>query len=84
MVLQPLTLKQCLVGISWLSIRHMSNKRSTGIEELKRSNNFALVIKSSQREGIFVDHKGENRTSLEIVLANKYFAGIFFGEHLDR
>ena len=40
---------------------------STGIEELKRVINFALVIKSSPCEGIFVDNKSVNWTNLEIV-----------------
>ena len=39
----------------------------------ERGNNFALIIKSSLFEGIFIDAKGENCASLEIVLAKKTF-----------
>ena len=43
---------------------------STGREELNSAKKFALVIKSSLWEGIFLD-KGVNCTSLEIVRAKK-------------
>ena len=35
--------------------------------------NVALIIKSSLYEGIFIDAKGVNCASLEIVRAKKYF-----------
>ena len=46
--------------------------------------NFALVIKSYLLEEIFVDDKGVNCTSLEIVHAKKHFTEIFFEALLDR
>ena len=38
-----------------------------------RSKNFALIIKSSLFEGIFIDAKGLNSASLETVRAKKKF-----------
>ena len=47
---------------------------STGIEELKMAKHFAIVQNSSIGEGIFVDDKGVNCTSLEIVSAKKNYS----------
>ena len=44
------------------------------IEAQERGKNFALIIKSSHFEGIFIDAKGLNWASLDIVHAKKYFA----------
>ena len=43
------------------------------IEAQERGKNFALIIKSSLFEGIFIDAKGVNCASLETVRAKKYF-----------
>ena len=43
-----------------------------------RAKNFALVIKSHLFEEIFVDAKGVNCASLEIVREKKIFDSIFF------
>ena len=42
-------------------------KRIYCIEAQQRGKHFALIIKSSLFEGIFIDAKGVNCTSLEIV-----------------
>ena len=42
------------------------------IEAQERGKNFALIIKSSLFEGIFIDAKGVNCATLEIVRAKKY------------
>ena len=47
-------------------------KRIYSIEAQEWGKNFALIIKSSLFEGIFIDAKGVNCTSLEIVPAKKY------------
>ena len=39
----------------------------------EKGKNFTLIIKSSLFEGIFIDAKGVNCASLEIVRAKKYF-----------
>ena len=44
---------------------------------------FALVIKSSLWEGIFVDDKCVNCTNLEIVHAKQYFAQIICSALLE-
>ena len=41
------------------------------MEAKERGKNFALIIKSSLFEGIFIYAKGENCASLEIVRAKK-------------
>ena len=46
-------------------------KRIYCIEAQERSKNFALIIKSSLFEGIFIDAKGVNCASLEIVRAKE-------------
>ena len=43
------------------------------IEAQERGKNCALIIKSSLFEGTFVDVKGVNCASLEIVRTKKYF-----------
>ena len=43
------------------------------IEEQERGKKFRLIIKSSLFEGILIDVKGVNFSSLEIVRAKKYF-----------
>ena len=43
------------------------------IEAQEKGKNFALMIKTSLFEGIFIDAKGANCESLEIVCAKKYF-----------
>ena len=48
-------------------------KEDLCIETQERGINFALIIKSSLFEGIFIDAKGVNCVSLEIVRATKYF-----------
>ena len=48
-------------------------KRIYCIEAQERGKNFALIVKSSLFEGIFIDAKGVNFASLEIVRAKKYF-----------
>ena len=48
-------------------------KEDLYIEEQERGKNFALIIKSSLFEGIFIDAKGVNCASLETVRAEKYF-----------
>ena len=42
------------------------------IEAQERGKNFAIIIKSSLFEGIFIDAKGVNCASLETVPAKKY------------
>ena len=51
----------------------MPPKRIYCIEAQERVKIFALIIKSSLFEGIFIDAKGVNCASLEIVSAKKYF-----------
>ena len=53
--------------------RPQSGKRIYCIEVQERGKNFALIIKSSLFGRIFIDVKGVNCASLEIVLAKKYF-----------
>ena len=48
-------------------------KEDLWIEAQDRGKNFALIIKSSLCEWIFIDAKGVNCASLEIVSAKKYF-----------
>ena len=48
-------------------------KEDLYIEAQERGKNFALIIKSSLFEGIFIDAKGVNCASLDIVRATKYF-----------
>ena len=57
----------------------MNNSRCIGtvkedlyIESQERGKSFALIIKSSLFEGIFIDAKGVNCASLETVHAKKY------------
>ena len=49
------------------------SKRNYCIEAQERGKNFALIIKSSLFEGIFIDAKVVNCASFEIVRAKKYF-----------
>ena len=48
-------------------------KRIYCIEAQEMGKNVALIIKSSFFEGIFIDTKGVNYASLEIVRAKNYF-----------
>ena len=48
-------------------------KRIYCIEAQEMGKNVALILKSSFFEGIFIDAKGVNCASLEIVHAKKYF-----------
>ena len=52
---------------------HSCTKEDLYIEAQKRCKNFALIIKSSLFEGIFLDAKGVKCASLETVRAKKYF-----------
>ena len=49
----------------------------------KRAKIFALIIKSSLLEGIFVDNIGVNCTSLEIVRAKKYYTHKYILKSFD-
>ena len=51
----------------------VSPKRISCVEEQERDKKIALIIKSSLFEGIFIDAKGINCASLEIVRAKKDF-----------
>ena len=53
--------------------RIVSIKEDLCIEVHDSGKNFALIIKSSLFEGIFIDAKGVNYASLEIVHAKIYF-----------
>lgn len=61
-------------------MQRLEQRISTGIEELKWANIFALIINSS----IFEDDRRLNCNCSENVHAKKYFTPNFFEEHLDR
>ena len=57
----------------WHTRNKSEPKRSYCIEAQETGKNFSLIIKSTLVEGIFIDAKGVNYASLEIVRAKKYF-----------
>ena len=55
------------------SVTQSLTREDLYIEAQERGKNFALIIKSSLFDGIFIDAKGVNCASLETVHAKKYF-----------
>ena len=64
-------------AINTLSVRRTqpdsTNKEDLCIEAQQRGKKFALIIKSSLFEGIFIDATRVNFVSLETARAKKYF-----------
>ena len=59
-------------------------KEELCIEAQERGKHFALIIKSSLFQGIFIDAKGVNCASLEIVGAKKIFHITISGDLLEN
>ena len=62
---------------TFIVLHIVGNIKNIGIKAQWRDKNFALIIKSYLFEGIFVDAKGVNYVSFEIVHEKKYLTHVF-------